>query len=199
MNYGVFGGAGDAVDAGKYGTTGETYGDDFSIGFYLEDDEGDAIASTDLSATVTGGKIKVAFAYKENGSPRTSCFNPELQSEFSATGDSVNDVYSDSVNNGSSNNENEVGTYFLCIKAVSATTLGTSNVTIKADGVTIWSGSVQVIGDLDEMDISIRDGYPHVAAGNDQDSLFFKVVMRDAAGQAICGTRDGFNNDCEDD
>ena len=194
VNYGVFG---DGDGSGRNGTTGQTFADDFSIGFYLEDDEGDAIESADLSATVSGGKIKVAFAYQNNGESRVRCSNPDLQAEFSATGDSVNDVLSEGLTGGGI--EDPAGEYFLCIKAVSATTLGTSNVTIKADGVTIWSGSVQVIGDLDEMNISIRDGHPHVAAGNNEDSLFFKVVMKDAAGQAICGTRDGFSNDCEDD
>jgi hypothetical protein len=191
VNYGNNSGSGE----GPSGTTGFTDGDDFSIGFYLETEGGAAIESADLTATVSGGKVEVAFAYPANGRQRVACYNPDLQGSFGSTGDSVNDAISDGVDS----LEASAGYYYLCVKAVSETTLGTSNVVIKADGVTIWSGSIQVIGDLDEMNISIRDGHPHVAAGNNEDSLFFKVVMEDAAGQAICGTRDGFNNDCEDD
>lgn len=186
----------------RAGFTDETWADDFSIGFYLQDDEGDPITSADLTATVTGAKIKVAFAYVENDTARVPCWNADLRSEFKTSGDAVNDAVSETLtdyNTWAGDGTQTAGEYFLCIKAASTTTLGTSNLTIKADGVTLWSGSVQVIGDLDEMELSVRGGHPHVAAGNEADSLFFKVVMRDTAGQAICGTRDGFNNDCEDD
>ena len=197
VNYGNFGDEGEdgGANPGHNGTTDDTYGDDFSIGFYLQDDEGDPILETDLSATVTGAKIKVAFAYQGNEKARTSCFNPDLQDEFKTTGDTVSDVYSGDEGAGSA----EAGEYYLCIKAASATTLGVSNLVIKADGVTVWSGSVQVIGDLAAMELSVREGYNRVAADNEEDSLFFKVVMKDAAGQAICGTQDGFTNDCDDD
>ena len=199
VNYGVFGrDAGDwDYNPGRNGTTNSTYGDDFSIGFYLQDDEGDSVQSADLTATVTGAKIKVAFAYNQNDSERVRCSNPDLQDEFKTSGDSVTDATADA-DDGSFDFSDD-GVYFLCIKAVSATTLGVSNLVIKADGVTVWSGSVQVIGDLAAMEISVREGYNRVAADNEDDSLFFKVVMKDAAGQAICGTQDGFTNDCDDD
>lgn len=192
VDYGVF--PGDNSLIGRQGPDNFLNSEDFSIGFYLQDDEGDPIEATDLTATVTGGKVKVAFSYLENDFSRSRCSTPALRSEFKSTGDSVMGAVSDGTGM-----EGIAGNYYLCIRAVSKTTLGTSNVTIKADGVTIWSGSVQVIGDLDSTVLSVRNGYNHVASGNALDSLFFHVVMKDAAGQAICGTHDGFHNDCEDD
>ncbi len=180
------GGTGDGSGLKRTGPTGLTYGNDYSIGFVLVDDHGAGITSADLSATVTGGKIKVAFAYVVNGGGLKNCSNSNLRAEFKSTGDSVLDASSPYGN-----------VYFLCIRAVSKTTLGTSGLTIKADGVTIWSGTVQVIGDVDSMVLSVKNGYNRVADDNDGYGQFFKVIVKDAAGQAIMGTQDGFTNDTE--
>jgi hypothetical protein len=186
VDYGINIQNNETDDEAENGSSGNTFGNDFSIGFYLQDDEGDAIEDTDLTATVTGGKIKVAFPYLANGSAAVNCWDNDLRGEFKTTGDSVADANSDEAG--------DEGTFYLCMKAVSRTTLGTSNLTIKADGVTVWSGSIQVIGDVASLALSIQGGYNRVAADNEYIGQFFKAVAKDAAGQAIYGTRDGFAN-----
>ena len=178
---------GDNNNSRKWGSTGDTYWYDYSIGFVAVDDEGDLVTTADLSATVSGGKIKVAFAYTENNDYRKSCADSDLQAEFGSS-DAVSDALAD----------DDYDAYYLCIKAVSKTTLGTSGLTIKVDGVTVWSGTVQVIGDADEISLTVADGYNRVSANNAVYGEFFKAVVKDSAGQAIIGTRDGFNNDIDD-
>ena len=178
---------GDDNNSRKYGTTGYTDSEDYSIGFVVVDDEGDLVTDADLSATVSGGKIKVAFAYTENDDYRKSCADRNLQADFGSS-DSVSGAIAD----------DDYDAYYLCIKAVGKTTLGTSTLSIKADGVTIWSGSVQVIGDAASVALSIASGYNRVSANNGYVGNFFDAIVKDAAGQAIIGTQDGFNNDVSD-
>ena len=179
--------AGIGYDFKRHGHDDFTDGADMSIGFYVEDNNGDAVETADLTATVTGGKVKVAFAYEnDDQSFNSTCWTNHLQDDFKTTGDSVTGVSSDG------DGWLDAGYYYLCIKPVSKTTLGTSTITVSANGVKIWTGTVQVLGDLKTITVSATSGYLNVAAGNDQVHNFFTIIGKDAAGQAINGKDDAF-------
>jgi hypothetical protein len=184
-----------------YGTPGSkfcgiyeaTYGEcdqqDNSIGFYVEKATGgNSLENADMSATATGGKVKFAWAHSDNDG-RTACWDNDL--EWSTTSAAA---YIDSTRSSDYGD----GDYALCIQPVSKTTLGVSTLTVKADGVTIYTGKIQVLGDLKTLSLSITDGYNRVSANNSAVGNFWTVVGKDAAGQKINAIGDAFNTTLED-
>ncbi len=191
-SWSIYGVKGSSYDR-EYGVDGFTDSEDMSIGFFVANSADVPLNNVDLTATVTGGKIKVAWAYANNGQEFVNtCDDGGLDSHFSSTGDSAQDI-----NSFDYNWYNE-GYYYLCIKPVGKTTLGTSTLTVKANGVTIYSNTVQVIGDLRSLTLSITDGYNRVSADNSAYGSFFTVLGKDRAGQVINKVDDGFYNDLED-
>jgi hypothetical protein len=81
---------------------------------------------------------------------------------------------------------------------VSLTTLGTSTITVKANGTTVAVFPVNVLGDLHELELSTTDGQNRVSADNAEYGKFWTIVGKDAAGQAINEPHDGFVHDLED-
>jgi hypothetical protein len=163
---------------------------DNSIGFYVENNGGHAIEKADMTATATGGKVRFAWAQSANGGRADGCWQPHL--DWSTTTSTANDYDT------TRDNYWGDGDYFLCISPVSLTTLGTSTITVKADGVTIAVFTVNVMGDLAKLELSTTDGQNRVSADNAEYGKFWTIVGKDAAGQSINEPHDGFNNDLED-
>lgn len=185
----------------EYGTPGskfcgryeDQYGEcdqyDNSVGFYVGTSGGDDLEVADLSATATGGKVKFTWP-KSTNNGKTYCWDNE--NDWSTT--------SASVTNWDSTRSSDYGSgyFFLCISPVSKNTLGTSTITVKAEGVTIAVFTVRVLGDLHSITLSSTDGQNRVAANNAEYGYFWTIVGKDAAGQKINAVGDQFNHDIED-
>jgi len=172
-----------------YAQYGEDDQYDNSVGFYIETAGDNALEVADLSATATGGKVRFTWAMSSNNGQRDCWDNDNVWSTTSATAtnfDSTRDSwYGD-------------GYYFLCISPVSKSTLGTSTITVKAEGITIASFTVRVLGDLHSISLSTTDGQNRVAADNNAYGNFWTIVGKDAAGQAINAVGDSFWHEIED-
>ena len=166
---------------------------DLSIGFYLENEDGNAITEADIEVTSTG-KVEVAIANtgdtpSDNG--RLNCWDNDL-----------NDVFglSDSLDNVTSVMDSyySYGYYHVCVQSASKNARGDATVTIKANGVTIAAIDFHVVGDLHHAEISITEGYNRVAAANAEQDEFFTVELYDSADQQLnTSPDDGQSNDVE--
>jgi hypothetical protein len=191
-----------------YDQYGECDQYDNSIGIYLENNGEHAYETVDLTATATGGKIRFAWAQSTNGGRAEGCWQPHLNwSTTSSTADDYDSTrgsyYYDDADADDDLDDFEdgywgFGYYHLCVSPVSLTTLGNSVITIKANNVTVAVVTVNVMGDLAELELSTTDGQNRVSADNAEYGKFWTVVGKDAAGQSINEPHDGFNNDLED-
>jgi hypothetical protein len=77
------------------------------------------------------------------------------------------------------------GEFYLCLRVKDATKPGKSTITIKANGVTLTTLSVTVLGDLASLTLSAKRGYTNVAEENHEIDEFFTVIGKDSAGQVI--------------
>ena len=162
------------------GSNGFANANDLSIGFYLENEDGNAITEADIEVTSTG-KVEVAIANNgdtpsDNG--RLNCWDNDLNDVFGLS-DSLDNVtsvmdsyYSD-------------GYYHVCVQSASKNARGDATVTIKANGVTIAAIDFHVVGDLHHAEISITEGYNRVAAANAEQDEFFTVELYDSADQQL--------------
>jgi len=162
---------------------------DNSVGFYIETAGDNALEVADLSATATGGKVRFTWAMSSNNGQRDCWDNDNVWSTTSATATNFDSTRDDWYGD---------GYYFLCISPVSKSTLGTSTITVKAEGITIASFTVRVLGDLHSISLSTTDGQNRVAADNNAYGNFWTIVGKDAAGQAINAVGDSFWHEIED-
>jgi len=172
-----------------YNQFGECDQYDNSVGFYIEAGGEHALEVADLSATATGGKVRFTWAMSANNGQRDCWDNENDWSTTSAT-----------ANNFDSTRDNWYGDgyYFLCISPVGKNVLGTSTITVKAEGVTIAVFTVSVKGDLHSISLSTTDGQNRVAADNGYYGNFWTVTCKDSAGQELNAIGDKFDHDCED-
>ena len=181
-----------------YGMVGrESYYDnydaeDFSIGYYIADENGAPIQNVDLVATATGDKaVEFAWAYSEDNTDRLKqCRSAKFEDAFSTTSDEVNNIRA--TNDEYSNYDWGAGHYWLCIRSVSEDKAGVSTITVKANGVTISSTKVQVVGDVDSLTLSTTYGNNNVADNNNHIGDFWTVIAKDAEGQALNANGDGY-------
>jgi hypothetical protein len=166
----------------SFGSNGFANANDLSIGFYLENEDGNAITEADIEVTSTG-KVEVAIANNgdaasDNG--RLNCWDNELNDVFGLS-DSLDNVTS--VNSGDDYYND--GYYHVCVQSASKNARGDATVTIKANGVTIAAIDFHVVGDLHHAEISITEGYNRVAAANAEQDDFFTVELYDSADQQL--------------
>ena len=188
-SWGTYGTPGSKFCGINYAAYGECDQYDNSLGFYIEKTAGTALENADLSATATGGKVKFAWSHSDNDGRAEGCWDNDLEWSTSSASAYIDSTRSSDYGNGD---------YHLCIQPVSKTTLGVSTLTVKADGVTIYTGKIQVLGDLKTLSLSITDGYNRVSANNSAVGNFWTIVGKDAAGQAINAIGDAFNTTLED-
>jgi hypothetical protein len=176
-------------------TEGFSSAQDLSIGFYLENAAGDPIETADLTATSTG-YVEVAWAYDDNNEESTpkECASEFLDDEAFGLTDTVEDIDSSEFGDGDarsrSNGQYGEGEFMLCIQAKSKNSLGTSQITVTANGVKVATLTIQVIGDLHSL--ALTAAYPRVAMENGDIHKFFSVVGKDSAGQVINNGADGW-------
>ena len=172
--------------------TGE---DDLSIGFTLVDSDGDPIEVATLVATSTGF-VEVGWALRErfatnqngNGAYRMiQCDSNYMDDSAFALSDTVTDAKSDGDFDAA--HVVDEGQFFLCFRVKDATKPGKSTITVKANGVTLTTITMTVLGDLKSLTLSAKRGYTAVATGNAEISEFFTVIGKDSAGQEINNTK----------
>ena len=172
--------------------TGE---DDLSIGFTLVDSDGDPIEVATLVATSTGF-VEVGWALRErfatnqngNGAYRMiQCDSNYMDDSAFALSDTVTDAKSDGDFDAA--HIFDACQFFLCFRVKDATKPGKSTITVKANGVTLTTITMTVLGDLKSLTLSAKRGYTAVATGNAEISEFFTVIGKDSAGQEINNTK----------
>ena len=172
--------------------TGE---DDLSIGFTLVDSDSDPIEVATLVATSTGF-VEVGWALRErfatnqngNGAYRMiQCDSDYMDDSAFALSDTVTDAKSDGDFDAA--HIVDPGQFFLCFRVKDATKPGKSTITVKANGVTLTTITMTVLGDLKSLTLSAKRGYTAVATGNAEISEFFTVIGKDSAGQEINNTK----------
>ena len=165
---------------------------DLSIGFALANADG-AVEVADLEATSTGF-VEVAWALRErinhsndNGEGPydfVEC-DWDLTDNLFGLSDSVTGAKSDGDQNDSYAGHVGAGEFYLCLRVKDDTKPGKSTITIKANGATLTTFSVTVLGDLASLTLTANRGYTNVAEGNHEIDGFFRVVGKDSAGQVI--------------
>jgi hypothetical protein len=165
---------------------------DFSIGFYVADDNGDPITLADLSVTASGDKaVEFAWAYRQNGDDGLiRCESDKLDSAFDTTSDQIDNIETSA--EGGDRNWYGQGYYWLCIRSVDVDVMGDTTLTVKANDVTISTVKVEVIGDVDSLTLSTTYGNNNVADNNNQIGNFWTVIAKDAEGQALNANGDGY-------
>ena len=157
-----------------------------------------------LKATSSNSAVVVAWAY-DNAGADASCADLDgvdatnTAGVFSAS-DSVTDVDAfgtDYTVDNTGEGEDEVDTdgddyktgsdYVLCVTAKTATSAGTSTITVSYNGTTAGSITVTAVGPVVSLTASIADGYKYIAEDNEVLASWIKVVAKDAAGTIING------------
>ena len=158
---------------------------DLSFGFSLKNQAGDPIDTADLTATSTG-YVEVAWAYDDNQATTgvRGCSDNYLDDEAFGLTDTVEGIDS------SEYTHYNDGDFYLCIQSKSKNSLGTSTITITANGVKVATLTVQVIGDINSL--TATAAYPRIAMENGDLHKFMTVVGKDAAGQVINNGADGW-------
>ena len=168
-----------------------SYAQDLSFGFSLSNSAGDPVEVADLTATSTG-YVEVAWAYDDNDADSRvmKCSSGYLDDEAFGLTDTVEGIDSTEYVYTSGDPAQGEGNFFLCIQSKSKNSLGTSTITITANGVKVATLTVQVIGDLNSLTASAA--YPRIAMDNGDLHKFMTVVGKDAAGQVINNGADGW-------
>ena len=151
-----------------------------------------------LKATSSNSAVVVAWAY-DNAGADDSCADLDgvdatnTDAVFS-TSDSVTDI--DPLTADGSD-------YVLCVTAKTATSAGTSTITVSYNGTTAGSITVTAVGPVASLTASIADGYKYIAEDNEVLEDWLKVVAKDAAGTIINGAANSasadVNLDLDDD
>lgn len=139
-----------------------------------------------LKATSSSSKVKVAWAYKNNGDTdncgdidTTGTFNTSnIQEGVASLTDDAND-----------------SDFVLCIGADTATSAGTSTINVYANNVLASTFTVVVVGPVASLTLSILDGYKYISEDNDLLDDWLKVVAKDSAGTVINGASNTVSNE----
>jgi len=153
------------------------------IDITLKDSTGTAITSQmDLKATVNNTLIGVAWAYESASATQIGCDDndaatPPVYDIPTTTYDTLDEV--EAVDDGAT------GVYRLCVLSEGATKVGTSVITIVANGVTLPTVTVTTLGDLASLELSNAVGFNAVSYSNNAVAKFWKVIGKDKAGNVL--------------
>ena len=149
-----------------------------------------------LKATSSNSAVVVAWAY-DNAGDDAAC--TALMGDDSDDTDAIFSA-SDSVTDVAALTDSD---YVLCVTAKTATSAGTSTITVSYNGTTAGSITVTAVGPVASLTASIADGYKYIAEENEVIDDWLKVVAKDAAGTIINGAANSAsadtNFDLEDD
>jgi hypothetical protein len=144
-----------------------------------------------LKATSSNSAVVVAWAY-DNAGDDDSCADLDGVDEtntdavFSAS-DSVTDVDPFGTEYAGDDAYKTDSDYVLCVAAKTATSAGTSTITVSYNGTTAGSITVTAVGPVASLTASIADGYKYIAEDNEVLDSWIQVVAKDAAGTIING------------
>ena len=154
------------------------------IDITLKDSTGAEIESQmDLKATVNNTLIGVAWAYDSGSATQIACDANDADPVAPAydipttTYDTLDEV--EAVEDGAT------GVYRLCVLSEGATKVGTSVITIVANGVTLPTVTVTTLGDLASVELSAAAGFNAVSYSNNAVAKFWKVIGKDKAGNVL--------------
>jgi hypothetical protein len=168
---------------------------DVAITFAIKSAGSAVVEEADVKAVSSNSAVQVAWAY--------SSADP-------AVVDDCDDIDGDGVDNDVEEEDDNVdafgtsdivlaapdgalGAYSLCLAAGTATSAGTSTVTISAaasgteEFVVLKTLTVTAIGPIASLALSITDGYKYVAEGNAELNEWLTVVGKDSNGTTING------------
>ena len=143
-----------------------------------------------LKATSSSSAVVVAWAY-DNAGDDAAC--TALMGDDGDNTDAVFSV-SDSVTDvaalGGTGHD-----YVLCVTAKTATSAGTSTITVSYNGTTAGSVTVTAVGPVASLTASIAGDYKYIAEENEVIEDWLKVVAKDAAGTIINGAANSASAD----
>jgi hypothetical protein len=131
-----------------------------------------------LKATSSSSKVKVAWAYANNGTS-DNCGDVDTTGTFNTS----------NIQEGvaSLTDDDEDSDFRLCIAADTATSAGTSTINVYANNVLASTFTVVAVGPVASLTLSILDGYKYISEDNDLLDDWLKVVAKDSAGTVING------------
>jgi len=139
-----------------------------------------------LRATSSSSKVKVAWAYEDDGTADTC-----------ADVDGTGTVNTNNIQEGvaSLTNDAEDSDFKLCIGADTTSSAGTSTINIYANNVLASTFTVVAVGPVASLTLSIVDGYKYISEDNDLLDDWLKVVAKDSAGTVINGASNTVSNE----
>ena len=139
-----------------------------------------------LKATSSSSKVKVAWAYEDDGTA-DNCADVDTTSVFNTSNiqEGVASLTDDA----------EDSDFKLCIAADSATSAGTSTINVYANNVLASTFTVVAVGPVASLTLSIVDGYKYISEDNDLLDDWLKVVAKDSAGTVINGASNTVSNE----
>jgi hypothetical protein len=179
----------------------ETANDDVQITFVINSAGGTPLQNADLKAVSSNSAVQVAWAYTSGAGPvADTCSDIDGDGEDNILEDvGAGDESADNVDAFATSDtvleapDGALGAYILCLAAGTATSAGTSTVTISAaasgteEFVVLKTLTVTAIGPVASLALSITDGYKYVAEGNDELGEWLTVVGKDSNGTTING------------
>jgi len=139
-----------------------------------------------LKATSSSSKVKVAWAYEDDGTP-DNCGDVDTTGTFN-----TNNIQEGVVSVTNDTNDSD---FLLCIAADTATSAGTSTINVYANNVLASTFTVVVVGPVASLTLSIVDGYKYISEDNDLLDDWLKVVAKDSAGTVINGASNTVSNE----
>ena len=149
-----------------------------------------------LEATSSNSAVKVAWAYDNAGDP-AACTTLDGAGVLADSTFGASDVVIavDPTANLVVVNPVLTQTYKLCLAAASATTAGTSTITVKAGGAVAGTFTVTAVGPVASVTLSGADGGLRIAEGNGAVNNFWQIVAKDAAGVIINGASNSVSDE----
>jgi hypothetical protein len=158
--------------------------DEVAITFAIKSAGSEEVEDADLKAVSSNSAVQVAWAYTNAGVASTCEAVDDIAGAFATT-----DIVLEAPGG-------VTGEYVLCLAAATATSAGTSTVTISAaaegteEFVVLKTLTVTAIGPIASLTLSITDGYKYVAEGNSELGEWLTVVGKDSNGTIINGDDD---------
>lgn len=131
-----------------------------------------------LKATSSSSKVKVAWAYEDDGTA-DNCADVDTTSVFNTS--NIQEGVASLTNDANDSD------FKLCIAADAATSAGTSTINVYANNVLASTFTVVAVGPVASLTLSIVDGYKYISEDNDLLDDWLKVVAKDSAGTVING------------
>jgi hypothetical protein len=147
-----------------------------------------------LEATSSNSAVKVAWAY-DNAGDAAACTALDGVGALTTFGASDVVIGVDPTANLVVVDPVLTQTYKLCLAAASATTAGTSTITVKAGGAVAGTFTVTAVGPVASVTLSGADGGLRIAEDNGAVDNFWQIVAKDAAGVIINGASNSVSDE----